>query len=112
MSSMRRRTELRREIERTAGRKRALAVRFTPDSRYVQIQDEAASWWQPVEALLPILRELPDLRPGEDHDASWRSWCRTTAKAGLFGGRSVRDTMPVANDFNSDDDHDDGQRDA
>ena len=101
MSWIRLRTELRQEIERTAGRMRALGLRFTPDSCYVQIQDEGMSWWQPVAALLPILQELPDLCPGEERGVCRQSWRRAVAMAGSFGGCGMPDTLPVPADFDA-----------
>ena len=93
-------TETLAQIERTIV---GLEARLDDSGRYVRIADGRSSWWQPVERLLPLLRAMPDHRPGgdeQDEADAYADWRRATEAAGFFGhDADDDDTMAVPADF-------------
>ncbi len=77
---------------------------WSKNGKYVRLFDGNGSWWHPVASLVPILKTLPDLveTDSEEDDAdAYAAWCTATAKAGIFGGVNVSDTMPTPADFDA-----------
>ncbi len=109
--------EIIREIRRTAP---YLETQLSADGGYVRISDGQCSWWQPIAALLPLVKSLPsydvavadwrasDQEMGDEPSDSevlfqqYGDWRKATEPAGFFGHNEAVDTMPVPGDFRHD----------